>query len=235
MERKSFIWLIAFVLLAALELIGEIGDNRSLILFTKPLLMPVLAIWLVQKTAGIRRFFRHTIQAGLLFAMLGDIFMMFSYGAYDELFFILGLGAFMCTHLCYLGGFISEIKLKSGYLRRQPLWLLPFLLFIIGFLIWLWPKIPVGMQQPVTVYALVISTMALTVVNTYGKFSKEVFTSLLIGALLFILSDCLIAAFKFGHPFPGVHMAIMLTYLLGQWLIVRGVAEHLRNFPAKPE
>ncbi len=234
MERNSITWLGIFVLLAILELAGEISGNHTLILFAKPLLMPVLTMWLVRKTPGVRRFFRQTIIAGLLFAMLGDIFMMFTHGDYGDFFFLLGLGAFLATHVCYLGGFLSEVNLRNGYLRRRPLILIPFLIFLAGFLNWLWPDIPEGMQLPVAVYAIVISTMALSVVNLQSQVKDLVFTSLLCGALLFMLSDCMIAVYKFGHPFPGARIAIMASYILGQWLIVHGVAERLRHFPQRP-
>ncbi len=235
MERNTLIWLGAFALLAVLEITGEGLDQRSLILYTKPLLMPVLAVWLLRRTPGIRRFFRHTILFGLLFATLGDVLLMFAGGKYDSLFFLMGLGAFLITHLCYLGGFLSEVSLKSGYLRREPLWVIPFLVFLAGFLYWLWPGIPEGMRQPVSLYALVISAMAVSVLNTKERMNPEVFSSLMVGALLFMLSDCLIAVYRFGYPVPGARVLIMLTYITGQWLIVRGVAERLRRFPEKPQ
>jgi uncharacterized membrane protein YhhN len=234
MERNNRIWLGIFMLLAALELIGEVLNNRSLILFVKPLLMPVLAIWLTRKTPGVRRFFRHTILAGLLFATLGDIFMLFNQGDYADFFFLIGLGAFLATHVCYLGGFLSEVPLKNGHLQRRPALIFPFLLFLVVFLSWLWPDIPDGLRQPVALYAIVISAMALSIVNLWGKVDEPVFTSLLCGALLFMGSDVLIAAYKFGHPFPGARFCIMASYIVGQWLIVRGVAERLRHFPQRP-
>jgi uncharacterized membrane protein YhhN len=233
MERKNYLWQWLFVLLAVLELTAELMGNETIILFVKPLLMPVLTIWLVRSTPGVRRFLRHTTQAGLLFATIGDILLMFTEGAYGDLFFLLGLGAFLTTHLCYLGGFLSEVQLKNGYLRQRPFWIVPFLIFLFGFLYWLWPNIPGGMQLPVAIYALVISAMTLSVVNTRERFERAVFFSLISGALLFMFSDSLIAVGKFGHGFPGSRVAIMLTYILGQWLIVRSVAEHLRRFPSK--
>ncbi|MBK9336676.1 MAG: lysoplasmalogenase [Lewinellaceae bacterium] len=233
MERKSILWLGAFALLAVVELTGEALENRSLILFSKPLLMPVLAIWLMRRTPGIRRFFRHTILSGLLFATLGDIFLMFAGGAYDALFFLLGLGAFLTTQACYLGGFLSEVNLRNGYLRKQPYWSAPFGLFLLSLLAWLWPGIPEGLQQPVALYGAIITAMVLGVVNLKGYVHRDVFGSLLAGALLFLLSDCLIAAGRFGYPFPGSSVAVMATYIAGQWLIVRGVAKQLRHLPVR--
>jgi uncharacterized membrane protein YhhN len=44
------------------------------------------------------------------------------------------------------------------------------------------------------------------------------------GVLLFVLSDSLIAANKFGQPVPYARVLIMSTYLLGQYFIARNAA-----------
>jgi uncharacterized membrane protein YhhN len=47
-----------------------------------------------------------------------------------------------------------------------------------------------------------------------------------VGALLFMLSDCLIAINKFMMPIGHAELCIMSTYMAGQFLIVRGLLEH---------
>jgi uncharacterized membrane protein YhhN len=81
------------------------------------------------------------------------------------------------------------------------------------------------MRVPVTVYAVVISTMAQSVVNLHGRIEKTIFRTMVAGALLFVLSDSLIAVAKFGTPFTGVHVAVISTYMVGQWLLVYGVSK----------
>jgi len=233
MERTALFWSGLYVLLAITVIAAETCGYRTLMLCTKPLLMPVLAIWLLRRTPGVRRFFRHSILAGLTFATLGDTLLMFSGGNYGALFFLLGLAAFLGTHIWYLGGFLSEVNWRNGFLRKQPVWTVPFFLFLLVFLYWLWPGIPPGMRLPVTVYALALSSMAMSVVNLRGVFRADMLAFMIAGALLFLFSDCLIAVQKFGHPFPGARAVILSTYLLGQWLIVRGVADRLRHVPVK--
>ncbi len=232
MERTHAQWLIAFAALCLLELVAEALAWQPLIYATKPLLMPTLAIWFAHRTAGVRRFLRQTMIAGLLLSTVGDVLLMFSGGAYGPLFFLLGLAAFLCAHLCYTGGFLAEVNLRNGFLRKQPYWVAPFLVFLLFFVSWLWPGIPAGMRLPVAVYAGVISGMALSVINLRNHVNDAVFTITLAGALLFMLSDSLIAVQKFGHPFPGARIIIMVTYLAGQWGLARGVSERLRWTPA---
>lgn len=227
-------WLTAYLFVALIEIGAEVSATDWLVWCTKPLLMPLLFIWLYNEAKGRQRFFSQTIRAGLLFSMLGDILLMFAGSRYGQLFFLLGLAAFLCTHFCYMGGFFREVNLKNGLLRRQPLLVAPFVAFLAVFLAWLWPDIPAGMQLPVAVYGAAISTMALSVVNARHHFTGSIFNQLLAGALLFMFSDCLIAVNKFGHPFPGARVVIMATYIAGQLLLVHGVIRALHLNPHKP-
>lgn len=222
-------WLTAYLLIGLLEIGAEVSATEWLVWCTKPLLMPLLFIGLYNEAKGRQRFLSQTMRAGLLFAWMGDILLMFSGSRYGQLFFLLGLAAFLCTHLCYMGGFFREANLRNGLLRKQPLLVLPFALFLAAFLNWLWPGIPGGMKLPVTAYGIAISVMALSVVNGRDRFTAPVYTQLITGALLFMFSDCLIAAHKFGHPFPGARVAIMTTYLAGQLLLVHGVIRYLQR------
>jgi uncharacterized membrane protein YhhN len=218
-------WHIAFFCVAALNLFAETAGLQNLIFCTKPLLMPLLLVGLARDTAGVpHKFLRHATLGGLAFATLGDTLLMFP----GALFFLLGLGAFLLTHLFYIGGFWSIANLRNGFLRLQPWWALPMLAYPIALLYLLWAGIPIGMKLPVALYASVISGMALSVVNLWGKVSRPIFWMLLAGALLFVLSDSLIAIGKFGQAFPGARWAVMLTYLAGQFLLVEGARRVLK-------
>lgn len=214
--------------LAALEILAESTEHRALVYWIKPLLMPTLALWLFFATKHRPPgFLRRTVLAGLGFSTMGDFLLMFAGGPSGALFFMLGLGAFLLAHVCYIGGFRSISSFKNGGLRRQPAVVLPFILFLAFFLWYLHPGIPHGMVGPVNLYAVVITIMALSAWNTRDKVDPAVFYALFSGALLFMLSDSLIAVNKFRLPFAGAGTWIMLTYLAGQYLIVLGVARFL--------
>jgi len=219
--------LIAFFAAAFLHLLGLSVENNTLIINTKPLLMPLLAVWLFAATKHPSEypFLRKAVLGALVFSTLGDVFLMFSGG----MFFLLGLGAFLLAHLFYMGAFSSVSSLKSGFLRQKPGWILPFIAFPILLLMLLWNGIPVGMKMPVAAYAGIISLMALSVVNLKRKITDTVFWTLLPGALLFMISDSSLAVAKFGEVFEGSRMVIMVTYIGGQYLLVRGVAGVLES------
>lgn len=220
------IWLPTFILVSLINLTGVAMGNKNLVFITKPLLMPLLAVWLAMETHHRPpRFLKRMVFAGLGFATAGDVLLL--YGE-QPLFFILGLVAFLFTHLSYTGGVSSVSNLDNGFLRRNPSLALPFVFFSLGLVWWLWAGIPAAMQIPVAVYATVITVMALSVVNLKGHVPVTIFRTLMAGAILFMLSDSLIAASRFGGAFPfPPGFLIMATYLAGQFLIVKGVRDKL--------
>ncbi|MBC7775812.1 MAG: lysoplasmalogenase [Phycisphaerae bacterium] len=225
--------LIAFFAAGLLHLLGDAMANSSLAFITKPLLMPLLAAWLVAATNRRNEysFLRKSVLGALVLSTLGDVLLMFSSG----IFFLLGLASFLLAHLFYIGAFTSICSFKNGFLKRNPWWILPFLTFPILLLMLLWNGIPVGMKLPVAAYAGIISVMALSVVNLKGKIANQIFWTLLAGAVLFLTSDGSLAVAKFGQPFEGSRLVIMVTYLGGQFLLVRGVVAILSRSKPLPE
>jgi len=224
--------ILAFFAVSLLHLLGIVLENESLLFITKPLLMPLLAVWLLTATKRQNEypFSRKAVLGALVFSTLGDVLLMFSGG----IFFLLGLTAFLLAHLFYIGAFSSISNFKNGFLRQNPWWILPFLAFPILLLNFLWNGILGGMKLPVTVYAGIISVMALSVLNLKGKVTDSVFWTLLAGAMLFLISDSSLAVAKFGKAFDGARLTIMVTYIGGQYLLVRGVVGVLAKYPSNP-
>ena len=212
--------ILAFVVVSLLNLVAAVTGNSTLVYCTKPLLMPLLAAWLIGSSSRQNEysFLRKSVVGALAFSMLGDVLLMFS----GQLFFLLGLVFFLLAHVFYIGAFSSIVSFKKGFLSQAPWWATPFVAFPICLLIYLWDGIDVGMKTPVAAYASVISVMAMSVVNLKGKVSDSIFWTLMAGAGLFLVSDSALAISTFGQPFEGERLVIMGTYILGQYLLVRG-------------
>jgi uncharacterized membrane protein YhhN len=209
--------LAAFVILSLIHLSAIAAQTTGLAMVTKPFLMPALAAWVYLAVAPSH--LRAGWLLGLFCSTLGDILLIFE----GFWFFIGGIVAFLLAHLAYIGAMQRGLPDKRGFLVRHPIWFLPFAIYPIALLAYLWPGIPAGMGVAVGIYALVISMMAQRVADMKGSIPDGVFRIMMGGAILFILSDSLIALSRFGHPFAGSALAIMLTYLLGQWLLAYGV------------
>jgi len=225
MRISRLIWLL-FVLNSVVNLIGELTNNPILTFFSKPLLMPLLAVWFLLRFNGktIQRF-RNLIFIGLLLSTAGDVLLLFV--ETNDLFFLAGLVSFLLAHLCYIAAFLSYPKVRNGNVARQPLLILPFLIFLIAYNLLLFPKISVDLRVPVIIYSAVIIGMAISALNLRRLISTAAFQSIFGGTLLFVISDSLLAFHKFYDPtaIPLAGFFIMLTYILGQYFIIKGAIQ----------
>jgi uncharacterized membrane protein YhhN len=189
-----------------------LDTNLSLIpgLVLKGLIIPFLIIIYL---LNARQKLRITILAALFFSWAGDVILGFS--------FIPGLACFLLAHVMYVISFFKTSG-KSLIIPKRIYLLLPVILFGAGLLCLLNDNLD-GMRLPVITYTIVILTMVVAAINRYGKVSRLSFVVVLTGAILFVISDSLIALNKFGFPFMFSGVAVMTTYIAAQYLIVAGV------------
>ena len=85
------------------------------------------------------------------------------------------------------------------------------------------------MLLPVRIYAVVISFMFLLAMHML--FIKNTGTGLWMttGALLFIISDSLLAVNKFYHPFEMAGVFVMATYGLAQLFLTVGAIRYISS------
>lgn len=73
-----------------------------------------------------------------------------------------------------------------------------------------------GLSVPVAVYTAVIGAMLVC-----AWFTGEPLVA--VGAAIFVASDTTLSVDRFVRPLPHAHLAVMVTYHLGQALMVAGV------------
>jgi len=180
--------------------------------------MPTLAIFFTISSKKYSKYFYGVLMA-LFFSWLGDVFLIFE--KQHELFFIAGLSAFLLAHLFYIFVFKLDV-MRFNLLKSKPY--LPFLLllYLVGFLYLLQPNLN-ELFLPVSIYALIICIMLLFAILRYGQVDPFSFKLSCFGALLFVLSDSVIAINKFLFPFEWAYTLIIVLYALGQFFIVKGL------------
>lgn len=225
----------AFAALSVTHVAAEVGEASALSAWTKPWLMPLLAVWFWRSTPAKGHFLRGSVLAALAFSTLGDVLLLFSRGTHSELFFLLGLLAFLFAQVSYLGGFLAMVGEEKGFLHRSPLLGIALVAFLVGFLYWLLPGVPEGLRLPIVIYGISLVGMVLSVLHARFRLGEIAFSQAMSGAMLFLLSDCLLASARFGHSFAYSGAAVMATYLIGQWLLVRGAAVYLRRKSRKDD
>jgi alkenylglycerophosphocholine hydrolase len=164
---------------------------------------------------------------GVIFSLAGDVFLMLRRER-----FMAGLVAFLLAHVFYLIGLCispPQISLAGG--------IIAVLVGLTGFQ--LYRSIRSGLLRsnkgnlklPVMVYATFISLMLLAALLTLVT-ANEVWlpaAALLVsaGALLFYLSDTLLAWNRFVRPLKRARLQVIVLYHLGQALLILGA---LLNF-----
>lgn len=215
---------IAFGLLYLLILLS---GYQNLDLFLKPVLIPILGfgVYFYRKFPS-----KNILLTALLFSWIGDIVLLFADIA--EIYFILGLVSFLISHITYCILFNKQIK--SGIKRNIIVFGIGSVIiafYLIGMLSLLLPTLG-DLKIPVTVYASVISIMLLFAFNGFLVWEKPGNKYVFIGAIVFVLSDSILAINKFYSPIEKSSFFIMLTYLVAQYLIVVGI---LKLNPKKVE
>lgn len=132
--------------------------------------------------------------------------------------FLAGLSAFALGHLAYV---VAALLVGVSWLRA--LGAIPFLVVLLGFR-FLSRTVPGAaaaggavMRTAVVGYAAIISAMVVTATGTPNPLAA-------LGAMSFAVSDWMIGHGRFVGPIRHERVAIMVTYHLGQALLILGLA-----------
>lgn len=171
--------------------------------------------WWVWRSRGDR--LGRLMAAGLLVSGVGDVLLDLPGG------FIAGVGTFALAHLLYIAAFLTEPAGREPALARQ----LPFVAWVGGLLAWAVPRVG-ELGVPFAVYGLIICAMMGRAAARESRPVRGDQRLVLMGAVLFGLSDSAIAIDRAGLVLPGREYWGILMYWAGQGLMalgaVRGVS-----------
>ncbi len=181
---------------------GPEPELRTLRMGAKAVPLLCLLLWM----GPVRERYARLIRVGLVLSLLGDLLLEAS----PDLF-LPALGAFLLAHVAYVAAYVTVTRRPS--LARG----MPFTLLGLGLGALLWPRLG-DMALPVTAYIAVICAMmwrSAAMLGGDGLGRREQWAALA-GALMFAMSDTLLAFKLFMRPVPGSSHAIMLLYWAGQ-------------------
>ena len=205
--RQQRFFLLIFVLVSLTDIVAIVTGNSLWQTISKPLIIPALTAFYI---AGSKSRNKLYILA-LIFSFLGDVLLLDKSNL-----FLFGIAAFLITQLLYIAIFSKGLGQST---LQKKLWaLFPFSLFFIILISVLKP----GLKEffiPVVVYGLAISVFGSISLLKYLVKKNKASLMLFSGALLFILSDSMIALNKFHEPRAYYSVVIMLTYIAAQYLI----------------
>lgn len=215
MKQQSKVIFGIYAVVVALELLFIYFDQSQLRWFTKPLLMPLLMIGFSIASVKQNGILFYLILAALFLSWGGDVLLQM------EGMFIPGLVSFLLAHVCYIIYFTKTGKGKQGLVQLKPIVVLPVLLYILLFLWLLFPYLD-ALKIPVTVYGITIGTMLLLALNTRHKLQDKTALLFIAGALLFVISDSVLAVNLFAYKHMLLSLLVMITYAAAQYFIVKG-------------
>lgn len=222
MNKKVWVGLFGLALLSDLVCIQ--WPLPSFRFATKPLIVLFLMIYFISSIQLVPGLLKWWVAAALGFSWLGDVLLLFE--GRDARFFLLGLSSFLLAHVCYIV-FFNRIR-KEEQMKGHILLFLFVLVYYAALMQLLSPELG-NMKVPVWIYGAVISLMLWVALHLNRVYHSNSGLFILVGALLFVLSDSALAINKFYWPFKGAGLGIMLTYGLAQWFIVEGSIRWLHN------
>lgn len=209
-----------FAVIATVEIAAQLFGLTTLHFISKPLLVPALLSIYFSQERPVKKIFI----AALFFCWLGDVFLLME--SSNPIFFMLGLGAFLVAHLLFIPayrGLMSAEGAETGTARIRLAF--PVVLAGTGLVVVLYPKLG-DLRIPVILYALALTSMVLQSIFRLGRTSNQSFWLLFAGAVLFMVSDALLATNKFYQPLAYAGVFVMTTYIAALYLIVQGALAH---------
>lgn len=198
--------LVAFAVAAVADWVAE-GTGRERVRYvTKPAALVALtgvALALDPASSSVRAWF----VVALLFSLAGDVFLMLPSDR-----FVAGLASFLLAHLAYIGGLLAA-GVSAGALALGIAVVAVAVVAIGRPLLGGARRTAPEMTVPVAAYMVVISAMVVCAIGTGDGVA-------IAGAALFYTSDALIGLGRFVREPPWGPVAVMVTYHVGQALLV---------------
>lgn len=207
----------AIVLAACAAIAGALLGGHSpdwlwLHWIAKPLATALIfaLAWQARPMVSVR--YRRFVLAGIACSLAGDVLLMLP----GDLF-VPGLLAFLAGHACFIAALLDDSRFAS------PAWpLLACLAYGAVNLALLWSAIAAPLRVPVIVYVAVLCGMGGQALARalHGDVPARLAAR---GALVFMLSDTLLAWDRFRGPLPLASLWVLATYYLALWWIARSV------------
>ena len=148
---------------------------------------------------------------GLAFSTAGDVLLDL-----DPRLFAFGLGAFLLAHLTYICLFVRNRTAATRLDAPRIAAVVAILAYSAALSVWIVPSVG-ALAVPVILYICALTGMVSTAI--LARFRQP---WVAVGAILFLISDSLLAIHKFKTPVPLRDYLVWITYYLGQCGIALG-------------
>jgi uncharacterized membrane protein YhhN len=205
------IWLLAFLVFSIIYIAvpGVIPSGWRWLFKIIPIAL-LLQLALTRTEGRLRAI----LAVGLVLSAIGDVLLAM------RGLFVQGLIAFLLAQLTYTALFLTQFRWQP---KRWP-WSALIVVYAMACMLFIVPEAG-DMQIPVTAYMIAISLMAIAA----GFRCDDQFLWVALGAVIFMISDTLIAVNRFVTPFEHSGIAVMATYYAAQLMICGGIIWHAQR------
>ena len=215
-RTMNTVFLAIFALSVAVHLYASLKQDRKLRNLTKPfIVLSLLGFYALaaQPPAAL-------VLLALFFSWLGDVLLI----PKGVKWFTAGGVAFMVSHLFFILAYSRDVDFAA----LSPVFVLALAVFFAAVVVWIFSKLkahlPKALFYPMFFYLLLNGAM-----NCFANYRAVCLggrAGLLtaVGAALFFVSDCALFFVRFNKESRlKTHFLVMLTYSLGELLIVLGL------------
>lgn len=245
--KADRVWLLLFVVLTCAELGAELAGSAELAFVTKATLLPLLGLWFTTRLSGRLVPPFRSMTTVFLASWVGDISLMLAPASAADLsilgipkhpaWFLVGVCAFSLMHVRLIAIYrhVDRPAVPGPWTTDRRLFL-PLGLAAAGVFAAVIPPLAADPERglaavPVALYGALLVTMVGFAIQRLGRVSARSFALTTAGAATFLVSDSLIGLTMLvpGGGFPLASFWIMVTYLLAEILIARGIMEQIES------
>lgn len=200
----------------AIHLYASLKKNQKLRNYTKPFILLSLLVFYILGTSDVRT----NIILALVFSWIGDLFLMIP----GVKWFTVGGISFMISHFFFILGYLPDVTLSL--VNPIIIVILAIFFFVIVSIIFkkLKEHLPKPLFYPMYLYLLINGAMNCFAVFRMLTNATSATITTCIGAFLFFLSDSTLFFVRFKKDSKiKTHFIVMLTYSIGEFLIVLGL------------
>ena len=216
--------IILYLIILVMHCISIYTYQTGLRMVSKLALMPVLMLYFLSvPRSGSKPSFPILVMAGLVFSLLGDLFLTQSGQGY----FLLGMASFILTHICNGSNFF---RIQSFRFQNPMPAMIALLVFVLtSFFVFRLIQPDLGsLQVPILIYMGIIGLMGILSTNLLVNpvIRTIVVRYFIPGSVLFIISDSLLAMNTFHFHDPATwDIPVMGSYGIAQCLLVLGFSK----------
>ena len=212
----KYVFLAVFIIATAIHLYASLKQDKKMRNMTKPfILLALLGFYVLAARVPST-----SIILALIFSWLGDVLLM----PKGVKWFTAGGIAFMISHVFFILGYLKDVNFAA-----IPVWLVILLaVFFVTVVTYIFsklkPHLPKALFYPMFLYLLINGAMNCFAIFRCVSNPCAATLTTAIGAALFFVSDTALFFVRFKKDSRlKTHFLVMLTYSIGELLIVLGL------------